>query len=505
VLSFCVMRHHMAKKLKIVFISSEVAPFSKTGGLADVSQSLPQAIKKLDQDIIVITPLYGMVIDKEANKLELIYENIDLYINSKDIVSVNYWRGYLMPGLPVYFIENKKYFSKRKTLYGSSHENARWMVFDVAALKLISLLKYKAHIVHCHDRQTGLIPYYLKTKFQYSKTLEKAKSVFTIHNLVFQMGMNWWEVPLKKKDYGRSRLPHLDDKDLEYVNFAKRAILSADAISTVSEQYREEIMTPNFGQDLHRILKNREDRLFGIVNGIDYKSYNPNNDPGLFKNYDYRTVRRKKMNKEYLQKKLGLTLDREIPMIGLTSRVTFQKGFELICQLLKPLLELNLQIVVMGDGDKQYIQALKKYHNKYKKKLVWLPFADNQNMETLIYAAADIFLLPSHHEPCGINQLIAMRYGCIPVVRKVGGLTDTVTNFDSFTGEGTGFCFSGFDGFSLFGAIIRALEHNKNRKAWRDLMVRAMQESNSWKIPASKYIALFHKALRMNNGNHKKK
>ncbi|OGF25615.1 hypothetical protein A2303_00975 [Candidatus Falkowbacteria bacterium RIFOXYB2_FULL_47_14] len=495
----------MVKKLKIVFISSEVSPFSKTGGLADVSRSLPKSLKRLGQDVLVITPLYGMVIDKAAHNLELVYENVDLYINSKDIVPVNYWRGYLMPGLPVYFIENKKYFSRRKSLYGSTHENARWMVFDVAALKLISLLKYKAHIVHCHDRQTGLVPYYLKTKFQYSKTLENAKSIFTIHNLVFQMGMNWWEVPLKKKDYGRSRLPHLEDKSLEYINFAKRAILSADAISTVSEQYREEIMTPNFGQDLHRILKNREDRLFGIVNGIDYKSYNPYNDPGLFKNYDYRTVRRKKLNKEYLQKKLKLTVDREMPIIGLTSRVTFQKGFELVCQILEPLLELGLEIVIMGDGDKQYIQALKKYHNKYKNKIVWLPFNDNQKLETMIYAAADIFLLPSHHEPCGINQLIAMRYGCIPVVRRVGGLTDTVTNFDNFTGEGTGFSFNDFDAFSLFGAIIRALEHYKNRKAWRDLMVRVMQESNSWKIPAQKYIALYQKAMRINNNKKNKK
>ena len=353
----------MAKNLKIVSISSEVAPFSKTGGLADVARSLPKALKRLGHDIIVITPLYGMIIDKKKYDLKLIHENVDLYINSKDVVPVNYWRGYLMPGLPVYFIECKKYFSRRKAMYGSSHENARWMVFSVAALKLISLLKYRANIVHCHDRQTGLIPYYLKTKFQYSKTLEKAKSIFTIHNLVFQMGKNWWEVPLKHKDYGRSRLPHLNDPSLEYINFAKRAILSANVVSTVSEQYREEIMTQKFGQDLHRILKNREDRLFGIVNGIDYKAFNPNNDPGLFKNYDHRTVRRKKLNKEFLQKKLKLAIDREVPIIGLTSRVTFQKGFELICQLLEPLLRLDVQFIIMGDGDKHYINELKKYHN----------------------------------------------------------------------------------------------------------------------------------------------
>ncbi|MCG2700893.1 glycogen/starch synthase, partial [Candidatus Parcubacteria bacterium] len=308
----------MPKKLKIVHITSEISPFSKTGGLADVARSLPKAIKRLGHEVIVITPFYGRVINKKAHDLTLPLENIRIYLNSKEAISVNYWKGYSMKGLPIYFIENKKYFSKRKTLYGSTHENARFLIFDVAALKLISLLKFEADIVHCHDRQTGLIPFYLKTDFRYSKTLRKAKTIFTIHNLIFQMGKNWWEVPLDKKDYGHKRIPHISDPDIEYINFAKRAILSADIISIVCEQYREEIMTKKFGQDLHRILKNREDRLFGIVNGIDYNAYNPDNDPGLFKNYNYKKIHRKKINKEYLQKKFGLAVKKEIPLLCAT-------------------------------------------------------------------------------------------------------------------------------------------------------------------------------------------
>jgi len=486
----------MSKKLKIVHISSEVAPFSKTGGLGDVVRSLPKALKRLGNEVVVITPLYGQIIDKEKYGLELVYENVNIYLNSEDSIKVNYWKSYLMKGLPVYFIESKKYFSKRKNLYGSSHENVRWLIFNIASLKLLSLLKYKADIVHCHDWQTGLIPFYLKTDFRYSKTLKNAKTIFTIHNLVFQMGMNWWDVPLKKKDYGHARIPHINNPEIEYINFAKRAILSADAISTVSEQYREEIMTYKFGQDLHRILKNRKNRLFGIINGIDYKAFNPANDLGLYKNYTYKKIHRKKLNKEYAQKIFKLPVNINTPVICATSRVTFQKGFELIFNILDELLRLDIQIMIMGDGDKKYIQKLKKYQKKYPKKLVWIPFSKNQKRETLLYAAGDMFLLPSHHEPCGINQLIAMRYGCVPIVRKVGGLKDTVSNYNPSTKKGTGFSFERFNSLELYGAIIRALENYKYKYQFREIMIRAMLESNSWEIPAKKYMVLYKKILR---------
>lgn len=486
----------MPKALKIVSVASEVAPFSKTGGLADVARSLPKALKRLGQEVIVITPLYEPVIDKKKNRLKLIFKDIKVHLNSQDWVSVNIWRGYLMEDLPVYFIENKKYFSKSKTLYGSNHDNVRFLVFNVAALRLLSLLKFNADIIHCHDWHTGLIPFYLKTHFRYSKTLEKAKTIFTIHNLTFQFGRNWWEVPVEKKDNGRRRIPHITDPDIEYVNFAKRAILSADIINTVSEQYREEIMTKRFGQDLHRILKNREDRLFGIINGIDYHAYNPQDDRRLYRNYDYRKIHRKKLNKEYLQKLLRLPINREIPIVGLTSRVTFQKGFELISELLDQLARLDLQIVVMGDGDKKYIQELKKYSKRFPEKMVWLPFEENKEKETLIYAGADFFLLPSYHEPCGINQLIAMRYGCIPVVRRVGGLYDTVENYNPKKDIGTGFTFPDFNILSLYGAIVRALETYYHKDAWRNMRVRAMKESNSWEVPAKKYLQLYKKALK---------
>src|SRR3989344_6764864 len=218
----------MSKKLKIVSIASEVAPFSKTGGLGDVARSLPKALKRLGQDVIVITPLYGQAVDKEKYNLKLTHENIEINLNNKSSIKVNFWQGYLMEGLPIYFIESKQYFSRRKSIYGSGHENARFFLFGLAALHLISLLDFKADIIHCHDWHTGLVPYFLKTNYKNSEIFNNTKTVFTIHNLVFQFGQNWWEIPLEKKDNGKKEIPDITDPDIEFINFTKRAILSAD-------------------------------------------------------------------------------------------------------------------------------------------------------------------------------------------------------------------------------------------------------------------------------------
>lgn len=484
----------MPKKLKIVHIASEVAPFSKTGGLADVTRSLPKALKRLGHEVIIITPLYGRLIDKTANNLGLMAADVNLHLNSQESIKVSYWQGYLMSGLPIYFVDCPKFFSRHRHIYGSTHENARFLVFNVAALKLLSLLKFSADIIHCHDWQTGLIPYYLKTEFRYSKTLEKAKTVFTIHNLIFQLGHNWWEIPVADKDYGRSRLPHLSNPTLETINFAKRAILSADIINTVSETYREEIMTKKFGQDLHRILKNRSDRLFGIINGIDYNAYNPEQDQTLAKRYSFSNPAAKADNKKYLQKTIGLPVNSDIPMLCTTSRVTFQKGFDVILKIIDSLLRLDVQLVFMGDGSKEYIAPIKKLQKKYPTKIIWLPF--DQLKENLLYAASDFFLLPSNHEPCGINQLIAMRYGCIPIVREIGGLYDTVENFKPALKTGTGFTFKTDDELDFYATIVRALKSYRHKFVWNALIRRAMKRSHSWEIPAKKYLELYQKVLK---------
>ncbi|MDP3900631.1 MAG: glycogen/starch synthase [bacterium] len=490
------------KKLNIIHVASEVDPFSKSGGLADVTRSLSKAQKRLGHDVCLITPLYEQLIDKKKHGLKLIEKNIEIVINSKDTVKVNFYRGYLMHGLPVYFVENNKYFCKRKTLYGSTHENARFMVFNVAALRLINMLKLQPDIIHCHDWMAGLIPFYIKTKFHYTKDLSKTKTLYTIHNLVFQFGQNWWEVPPKLKDYGKSKLPSLDDKNIEYINFAKRAIMSADAINTVSENYAQEIMTKKFGQDLHHILKNRQHKVFGIINGIDYHAYNPATDNNIYKKYNAKSIHGKKNNKKYLQQKFGLNVDNEVALISMTSRIVFQKGFELLLKIAEQILKLNIQLIVIGAGDKDYIKKLERLAKHYPKRLVVIPSHEqNQKYETLIYAGSDMLLLPSHHEPCGLNQMIAMRYGCVPIVHKVGGLYDTVVNYSVKNNTGTGFVFNNFDTYELYGAIIKALENFKNAKHWRQIVIRDLQQSNSWEIPAKKYLSLYKKII---NGNEKK-
>lgn len=491
----------MSKQFKIVSIASEVEPYSKTGGLADVARSLPRSLFRLGHDVIIITPFYKKVIDREAHKLEKIYSDVNLYIDKKTELKVAYYRAELVPGLKVYFVRNDKYFSRRKKIYGSEHENARFYMFSVAALKLISLLKFDADIIHCHDWHTGLIPYLKKTRFKKSETLKKAATVYTIHNLVFQMGKSWWEVPANKKDDGKKALPLFSDKNIEFINFAKRGILEADVINTVSETYTEEVMSKDFGQDLHRILVNRKHKLFGVVNGIDYKKYNPKTDRGLHKNYTLDKVHRKLLNKRYLQKKYKLPIKDRIPLIGLTSRIAEQKGLDLILDILPTLLLRDVQMIIMGDGDKEYIKKLKKIQKKFPEKFRWLPF--DRKMETSIYAGGDMFLLPSRFEPCGINQLISFRYGCVPIVRSIGGLSDTVVNFDPETNKGTGFTFKRYNSKELLVAITRALETYKYQSTWKRLVRRGMRSSFSWDLPAERYIQLYKKAIKFKKENGK--
>lgn len=490
------------KKLKIVSIASEVDPYSKTGGLADVSRSLPKSLYRLGHEVIIITPFYAKVIDPQKYGLEEIYNNVNLYIDKKNEFKVSYYRAELLPGLKIYFVRNDKYFSRHKELYGSTHENARFYLFDVAALKLISLLKFKADIIHCHDWHTGLIPYLKKTRFKESQTLAKAATVFTIHNLIFQMGRNWWEVPTRHKDKGLSALPMFNDPNLEYINFVKRGILNADVVNTVSETYAEEIMEKSFGQDLHRILINRRHKVFGVVNGIDNKYFNPQNDPTLHCNYDYKKIQRKVVNKKYIQKLFGLPVREDVPVICTTSRVTFQKGFALILSVLDSLLALDLQLIVIGSGDKVFIKELNKFAKKYPEKLVVVPSHEkNQAYETQVYAGSDMFLLPSHHEPCGINQLKGFRYGCVPIVRSTGGLSDTVINFEPTSQTGNGFTFENYTPEELLMAVTRALETYKYKKVWRTIVCRGMKASFSWELPAQRYLQLYKKAKKFKNEN----
>lgn len=486
------------KKLKIVSISSELDPFVKTGGLGDVARALPKSLHRLGHEVMVIIPLYTKAIDIKKYNLKKIYTDILINVDKKNSVKVDFYRGELMPKLPVYFVRCDKYFGKKKDIYVSSRENARFYLFSVAALKLISLLKFKADIIHCHDWHTGLIPYLKQTRFKDSQTLKNTATIFTIHNLTFQLGSNWWTIPVKFRDKGKSVLPDFKADELAYINFAKRGIMYADAINTVSETYAKEILHKHFGQDLHRILINRKHKLFGVVNGIDYYLYNPKTDKGLIKNYTVETIHRKLVNKRYVQKLYHLPISDNTPLICLTSRLVEQKGFDLIIDVLPTLFLQDVQVVILGIGEKKYIQQLSKLSKKYPDHLVLIPsLQETHKRETLVYAGSDFFLLPSRFEPCGINQMISFRYGCVPIVRATGGLSDTVINFDPKTDKktkGNGFNFKNYKASELLVALTRALETYHHRQIWKDLIRRGMSASFSWDLPARKYLELYKKA-----------
>lgn len=485
----------MKKTLNIATITSQVDPYSKTGGLADVARSLPKAFQSLGHKNIVITPFYGMIIDAEKYNLEQFASNVEIHIDKNNTEQVNFWRTTKETGAVIYFVENKKYFSKRKEIYGSNHENARFLLFDLAAIKLLHLLEYSADVIQCHDWQSGLVPYFIKKRYAEDPLFKNALTVFTIHNLVFQLGKNWWEIPTEDRDAGRNGLPDFQDDKIENVNFAKRAIVNANIITAVSEQYAVEILTKNFGEDLHRILKNREHKIFGIVNGIDYNDYNPEIDPGLKQRYGINNIQKKVINKLYLQEKFGLPQNKEIPLIGIVSRITEQKGFDLIMEVIDAVMRLDVQVVIKGGGEKKYEQFFNKMRKKYPDKIgVDLQFTSSD--VTQIYAGSDMFLMPSRFEPCGLGQLISLRYGSVPIVREVGGLADTVNDFNPKTGRGNGFEFNKYDAHDLLIAVTRAVETYKHKEIWNTLLHKAMTQSFSWEIPAKKYIKLFKKILK---------
>lgn len=487
----------MPQRLKIASIVSQIAPFSKTGGLGDVAASLPKALHALGHQVISITPLYGKIIDPRRFNLRLIFKNIPIVLAKNRGTKVNYWRRELGPRLPVYFIENKKYFPCRQRLYGPPHQaNRRFFLFNAAALKLLALLKFQPDIIQCHEWHAGLIPYLIKKNFSHNALFKKTAAVFTIHNLSYQFGYDWRMAPRRFRDDGRQDLPGFFTKKFEYVNFAKRAILESDVINTVSEQYAREILTKNFGEDLHLILQNRREKLFGIINGIDYHDYNPETDPGLVKNYNSRSFAQGKAeNKKALQKYFKLPL-RNVPLLAMMTRFAEHKGLDMLLSIMEPLLRQDIQLVILGAGEKKYENFFKKTAQLNPKKFkATLKF--EREKTTLAYAGADITLMPSRFEPCGLTQLISMHYGAVPVVRATGGLSDTVSDFDHQSGQGNGFTFHKYNPYDFFGAIANALFTYQYKDVWQNLVRQAMEQSSSWELPAQKYVKLFYKAIRL--------
>jgi len=487
------------KRLTIASIASEVFPYSETGGLSKVAKALPKSLNRLGHKVIIVTPLYKSV-QKRKWKLRKVIRDLPVVIDKNTTLHVSFWQGELTPGLLVYFVDHGRLFSESNTIYKPKTDHQRFYFFNVAALELFLHLGITPDIIQCHDWQTGLIPELIKKRYC-KEPIKDTASVFTIHNLAFQLGMGWWNVPLRYRDKGMTPIPLFEDKKLMYINFAKRAILQSDVINTVSVQYKEEIMTKEVGQDLHRILKNREEKLFGIVNGIDENDYNPATDPGLIANFDFNSLHLRTKNKLQLQKMFKLPENPKVPIFSMLSRLSEQKGYHLLLEILATLMRQDIQIVIFGGGDKYFEKEFKKAVKKYPKK-----FAANltftRKHSTRVLAGSDFILMPSRFEPSGLTQLEGMRYGAIPIAHEVGGLVDTLTDYNARTEKGNGFIFKEYNPQDLLFAIARGLEEHRHKQSWLKLVRSVMRQSYSWEIPARRYVKLFNIALenKLQNG-----
>ena len=472
--------------MKVCFIAAEAAPFVKVGGLGDVIGSLPKALRELGVDARVILPLYSSI-DRERFGLKYkAYQFVDLG-----------WRhSYCgifeteVDGVPCYFVDNEQYFT-RDSIYGQIDDGERFAFFSKAALEILPALDFKPDVVNVNDWHTALSVIYLDVlKSREAEFYKDMKSVLSIHNIEFQGRFNPYEM---------GNLFGLENKYFDAliyngdVNLLKGAIQLADRVNTVSETYAREILDPYFSYGLDKILTVEQGKLRGILNGIDLDKFNPKTDPMIPVNYDLKTFEDKVQNKLAFQKEMDLEVNADLPLIGMVTRLTHQKGIDLILQASEEILKTGAQLVILGTGDAHYESALRSLEH-YRHDRVRSILLFSNEMSAKIYAASDLFLMPSKTEPCGLSQLISMRYGTVPVVHRVGGLRDTVIPFTGV--EGNGFTFESFQAGDMMDAIYRAVTcFYQSPDEWKQIIKNNLQKDVSWEQSAKKYLDLYHEVV----------
>lgn len=471
--------------MKILYVASEAAPFVKTGGLGDVAGSLPVTLKEKGADCRVMLPLYRCIDQKYRDMMTYInhiYINIGWRRQYCGVFSMEY------KGTTYYFVDNEYYFGGNKPYDYIHLDCEKFIFFSKAVLSLLPTLDFRPDVINCNDWQTAPIPVFLDT-FYDNPFYRGIKTVMTIHNLKFQ---GRWDLDKIKDAMGVGDYYFTDDK-LEYykdANLLKGGLVYANKITTVSERYAQEITTPDYGEGLDGLLSARRGDLCGIVNGIS-DDWSPETDKLISKNYSAKTLADKKINKTELQKELNLPVDENKFMIGIVSRLTDQKGFDLISYAMERLCEGGYQVVVLGTGDENYENMFRHYAWKYPDRVSANIYFSNE-LSHRIYAACDAFLMPSRFEPCGLSQLISMRYGTLPIVRETGGLADTVAPYNEYTGEGTGFSFAAYNAEDMMHVVDYAMRtFYDNRGAWDKLVQNAMSRDFSWSVSADKYLALY--------------
>ncbi|MFA5880251.1 MAG: glycogen synthase GlgA [Candidatus Margulisiibacteriota bacterium] len=484
--------------MKVVLVSSEVVPFAKTGGLADVAGALPKALIQEGVNVILFMPRYKCV-DKKKYNLKLVEKRKRMNLLKNGAKEYNLYSATLPDSdVTIYFIDKDKYFN-RDELYQVKGEDypdnaERFHFFSLAVLDAMKDLDIKADVVHCNDWQTAMIPLFLKTELKDDPFFEKMVSIYTIHNLAYHGLFESSVLENLKLD------PILFSMDyLEFwgkVNFAKAGLIFADIISTVSKTYSHEIQGKEFGMGVDGLLTRRKKDIFGIINGLDYDVWDPKIDPKIYKNYTVSTLKGKEENKKKLLELNGLIYKKGVPVLGLISRLTDQKGFDILAEILLPLLQKDIMFVLLGTGDPKYHELLLDFQKQFPDKLKTNLKFDGQ-LAQMIYAGSDIFLMPSYFEPCGLGQLISLKYGTIPLVRKTGGLADTIIDIDHDAKNGNGYVFDKYQSKDLLSCLERALKcYFSDPKKWQKMQSNGMNADFSWDNSAKKYLEIYQIAKR---------
>ncbi len=483
--------------MKILFASPEIVPFAKTGGLADVSGALPKALEKLGEDVTAIMPKYRAVDDKKFG-LEYTGKNIQVPISNR-IEEAKIYKGYInrqKTDIPIYFIDKKEYYD-RPYLYGTPAgdypDNAeRFIYFDRAILETCKTIGLKPDVIHCNDWQTGMVPVYLKTLYKDDPFFKDTSTLFTVHNLGYQ-GL-FWHLDMHLTNLGWDIFSPDGIEFYGKINILKGGLVYSDAITTVSKTYSQEIQTKEYGCGLDGVLRKRKDDLYGVVNGIDYEEWNPATDKYLSAKYLKENLSGKWDCKKDLLNIYGLKASKEVPVLSVISRLADQKGFDLIAEIMDELMKLDVQFVLLGTGEDKYHKLFEDIGKKYPSK-AGIKIGFDNALAHKIEAGADMFLMPSRYEPCGLNQLYSLKYGTIPIVRATGGLNDTIENYDPVRKSGNGFKFTEYSSKTLLTTIKTAVDFYRDKSQWNRLMINAMGEDFSWSHSAREYVELYKKAV----------
>lgn len=476
------------RPLRILVMAAESVPFAKTGEVAEVIGALAKTLHSMGQDVRVCIPCYSHI--KEGFDLEQVGEPFPVPMDGHSEMATIYRTS--ADQVPVYLVDNPRYFGRE--IISRYMDDAEPFVFYCrAGLEMLQQpsIAWQPDVIHCHDWHTGVIPNWLRTVYRQDPFLQNTASVFTIHRLAQQGIFGYRVLQIAGLEAsGFIYYPGMSDQT-EVVNLLGRGIYFSDAITTVSESYAQQIQTPEYGEQLDLLLRDKRERLFGITNRIDTDKFDPANDPNITSPYDVASLEKRRANKVHLQRSAGLLEDEQVPLIGMVSRLSNVKGLDLLVELLDSLMNnLTVQLVVQGMGDPVYHESLSQYSRQYAGRIAFQA-TFNEFVERRIYAGSDMFLMPSYVEPCGLGQMMAMRYGAVPIVRATGGLADTVQDYDPATNTGTGFSFAAYDTMALYAAIVRAVETYKHRDIWRALQQRGMTADLSWDKAAARYLEVY--------------